>query len=247
MKKVFAILFFAAIVVSMVGSFANGSFDFADDSLPAILGNLSGTISAWVLFGLSGMFFLLWDKYSKLPMLQRTQSIGKISRLPAVLSSIYYIIFMLVCATAFPRYLATSSSIQEAVIKAMLSGTIWFVPGSVLLFCNDLYLKPYRSFKAAFDYQDAMLQKYLSDPTQFQAITDDGSILASANALYFKKSFSLIPMDQLASIETKEHISGGQVRRVTIVLKSQNGKKLPIKTTKAIADSLLKALAPYEA
>lgn len=227
-KKVIGILFFVAAALATIGAFATGNMESNLKSGAAAVGFYAGLLLPVVVYVLSGIFFLTFDKVYKLNYVNgfnaRAKQCSKI-----VVFLVIYVVFLFFVGVG-----AGASGADNFILVFLVSALPYFIP--VLIFAGALgmYAVPYWACKKQ---NDPTLNGQLSADEVFYTYADDDSVLASSKVLFFPRLFCAVPFETIASVKLVK-----TPFEKDVVFTLQNGKKLEMAIAQKQYDSIVAAI-----
>ncbi len=218
-KKVLGSLFFAGALLILIGAIANGTLFSDRGSAAATYGNFLGTILPIVVYVLSGIFLLTFDKSTKLNYIDGFKMRSKQSSkfIPFIVAYGLFILFSAIGVGA--------SGTDNYILSYIIAIAPYIVPLVIFVSFYQMYALTHNASKKYFINSDIALNEYLSTNETFYAWSDDNFVLASDKALYFPQLFCVIPFSQITSIKLYK-----QFGEQGVYINLSNGKKIYVAT-----------------
>lgn len=220
LRKIIGILFLVAAALVLVGSIANGSLLSDRGSAAATYGFFVGTMLAVALYALAGLFLLRFDG-----VYQKSRMEGyriRARQCTVILLFVFVFLFLMLMACLFTGL----SAPENFLLSYLLAALSYFVPLMIFALLTAIYVLPFQNCRKRIPMDDATLQAHFADESTFTALTDDGSVLASDEALFFPRVFCLVPFEQIASVKFYNVIEQDVIFTLT------SGKKLVLVSSK---------------
>ena len=182
-KKVLGGLFFVGALLILIGAIANGTLFSDQGSAAATYGNFLGTILPVVVYVLSGIFLLTFDKPTKLNYIEGFKKRSKQSS-KFVPFMIAYGIFMLFSAIG-----VGASDTDNYTLSYIIAIIPYIIPLCIFASFYQIYALTHNTSKRYFINSDSALNEYLSTNEIFYAWSEDNFVLASNKVLYFPELF----------------------------------------------------------
>ena len=234
-RKIIGIAFLAVSVLAIIGSVINGSLFEDKASAVATYGAFLGFCVIIVLYILSGVFMLSFDRVCKMSFVdgykERKKQTSKITVFMVV-----YIVVMILTEVGYVVAF-TEGDLAEFLMGLVFRSMPIFIPFIIFTYMFSLYTIPFSSCDKNFRFDDNSLNYYISSNEKFVTYSEDNSVYASDKTLFFPKSFCIIPFDRIASVRLVNLVVE---KDVEFVLSS--GKKLTIMVTKKQYEAIEKSI-----
>lgn len=233
-RKILGILFLIAAALVLIGSIATGSLLGDRGSAAATYGAFTGTMLAVVLYVLAGVFLLRFDS-----VYQKSHVEGyKIRARQCTFILLFVFAFLILMLMAG---IVTGLSVPEHfLLSYLLAALPFYVPMVIFLGFMAIYVIPYQNCRKCIPMDEEQLNAHFAGRGAFTALTDDGSVLASNEALFFPRLFCLVPFGQIASVKLYNFIEQDVIFTLT------NGRKLVLVSSKAQFEAIQAAIGAHK-
>ena len=223
-RKILSILFFVVAALLVIGAVANGT----------LMSNFLANLLVTVLYALAGLFLLRFDDvYQK----SRVEGYKLRARQCTFILAfvVAFLILMLLAAIG-----AGASGRGNFLVGFLLAALPFYVPMVIFLGFMAIYVIPYQNCRKCIPMDEEQLNAHFAGRGAFTALTDDGSVLASNEALFFPRLFCLVPFGQIASVKLYNFIEQDVIFTLT------NGRKLVLVSSKAQFEAIQAAVGAHK-
>lgn len=223
-RKILSILFFVVAALLVIGAVANGT----------LMSNFLANLLVTVLYALAGLFLLRFDDvYQK----SRVEGYKLRARQCTFILAfvVAFLILMLLAAIG-----AGASGGDNFLVGFLLAALPFYVPMVIFLGFMAIYVIPYKNCRKCIPMDEEQLNAHFAGRGAFTALTDDGSVLASNEALFFPRLFCLVPFGQIASVKLYNFIEQDVIFTLT------NGRKLVLVSSKAQFEAIQAAVGAHK-
>ena len=232
-KKIFGGLLCIFAVLVVVGSIANGNLFGNNGSVAETIGTSLGTLIPVVLYILSGIFLITFEKTRKLNYIEGFRKRGKQIRTIVFFVIIYAILMISTFFTSSNRismlYMYGYIDNVNVYLLTLVYVLPYLIPLVIFSIMLEVYAFSYWSSKKYFLNSETALQEYLSDSTVFYTHTQDDSVLTSNGTIFLPRFFCIIPFAQISSIKCVNELCLHYVffyltngKKFWVLLKKQN-------------------------
>lgn len=219
-RKILGILFLVAAALVLIGSIATGSLMSDRGSAAATYGAFTGTMLAVVLYVLAGVFLLRFDG-----VYQKSRMEGyRIRARQCTFILLFVFAFLILMLMA--GIVTGLAALENFILSYLLAALPHFVPLVIFAMFTGVYVIPFQNCRKRIPMDDTALQAHFADVNAFAPLTDDGSVLASNEALFFPQIFCLVPFAQISSVKFYNVIEQDVIFTLT------SGKKLVLVSSK---------------
>lgn len=219
-RKILSILFFVAAALLVIGAIANGT----------LMSNLLANLLVTVLYALAGLFLLRFDDVYQKPRVEGF----KLRARQCTFIKAFVVVFMLL--TLLVAIGVGASGRDNFIVSFPVAALPFFVPMVIFLGFTAVYVIPYQNCRKRIPMDEEQLKAHFADESAFSALTDDGSVLASNEALFFPRLFCLVPFGQIASVKLYNFIEQDVIFTLT------SGKKLELVSSKKQFEAIKAAI-----
>ena len=218
-KKILGGLFLAVAAFLLITYIATGTL-FADYGSAAFTyGVFIGKLIPIVLYTLSGLFLLGFDKAEKMRYIDGFRCRSKQSKQMIAFIVVYVVIMAFSILT--PK---DGDSVFEAVLYNIVAMLPYLIPLLVFVIMYMMYAMPHEACKKHIIKNEEALQTYLEN-THFYSYTSDNTVLANNKVLFFPKQFCIVPYGEIGSTKLVK-----QLWEQDVYFNLSNGKKFYIVT-----------------
>lgn len=153
-------------------------------------GYLLGMALPVIAYLFSGIFLIGFDSVYK-----KTYVEGfKARRKQCTMIVLYMVVFVLLAILG-------GKNMMDSIFNLIVWALLYFAPAMFFAFMFGFYAVPYWNCNKKFSYIENALNTYLTPEEAFKSYSEDNFVLASSKILYFPKTFCVVPLDQIASVE----------------------------------------------
>lgn len=153
-------------------------------------GYLLGMALPVIAYVFAGIFLITFDSVYKKSYVEgfkvRRKQCPKI-----VLFTVVFIVFAIL----------GGKNMMDSIVSLIVWVLIYFVPAMFFAAMFGYFAIPYWNCNKKFSYIENALNTYLTPEEAFESYSEDNFVLASSKVLLFPKTFCVVPLDQIASVE----------------------------------------------